>query len=135
MKKKFCDSITEGAAYKNVGGIVEAQIDSGPSDQSCDDEEDPSIFWKPCGQKGRHHKCTEGVSTGKARVKNFSLAFGKLSDHFQKHQWSLTVDEKFNAVNDCELNGIKEKEMEKRSIPLYAGMGKERFYQVPEGKS
>jgi hypothetical protein len=52
------------------------------------------------------------MSTGKTGVRNFSLTFGKLSDRFQKYQWPLAVDEKFNAVGDCGLNGIKEKEME-----------------------
>jgi hypothetical protein len=118
MEEKFCDSVTQEAAYNDVGGIMKAQIDSSPSDQSRDDEEDPSVFWEPCGQKGRHHKCTGGVSTGKARVENFSLTFGKLSDRFQKYQWPLTIDEKFNAVDHCGLNGIEKKEIEKNFFSL-----------------
>ena len=118
MEKKFCDSVTQEPTYNDVGGIMKAQIDSGPCDQPRDDEEDQSIFWKPCGQKGGYHKCTEGVSTGKARVKNFSLTLGKLSDRFQKYQWPLTIDEKFNAVDDCGLNSIEKKEIEENLFSL-----------------
>ena len=118
MEKKFCDSVTQKGSDDHIGGVMKAQIDSGPSDQSRDDEEDPSIFWEPCGQKGGYHKCTEGMSAGKARVENFSLPFGKLSDRFQKYQWPLTIDEKFNAVDDCGLNSIERKEIQKNLFSL-----------------
>ena len=91
---------------------MKAQVDSCPSDQSRDDEEDQSIFWEPCRQKSRHHKRTKGMGAGKTGVKNFSLTFRKLNDRLQKYQWPLTVDEKFDAVGDRGLNGIKEKETE-----------------------
>ena len=47
------------------------------------------------------------MGAGEARVENFSGTFGKLRGHFQKQEWSLTVGQKFEAINDCGLDGIK----------------------------
>ena len=113
MEKKPCEPIPQKSSYNDVGRVVEAQIDSCPSDKCGNDVKNSSVTGEPGGQKGCHHEGTEGMSAGKARVKNFSLTLGKLSDCFQKYQWPLTVDEKFNAVGDCGLNGIEKKEIEK----------------------
>jgi hypothetical protein len=123
MEKKFCDSVTQKTTNNDVGGKMKAQIDPGPSDKCGNDVKNNSVTGKPRGQKGCHHECTEGVSTGEARVKNFSLTFGKLSDRFQKYQWPFTIDEEFNAVDDCRLDGVEKKEIEENFFSLRQNPG------------
>jgi hypothetical protein len=97
---------------------VKTQVDSCPSDGAGNDVKKNSVTREPCCQKGCHHEYTKAVSTWKTGVQNFSLTFRKLSDRFQKYQRSSAVDEKFDAVSDCGLNGIKEKEMEEDLLLL-----------------
>jgi hypothetical protein len=90
---------------------MKAQVDSCPPDESGSNVKKNSVTREPCGQKGSHHKGIERMGAWKTGVQDFSLTFGKLSDHFQKDQRSLAVDDKFHAISDCRLDGIKEKEM------------------------
>ena len=43
----------------------------------------------------------------KTGVENFSRTFGEFGGQLQKQKWSLTLNEKFEAGDDCRLGGVK----------------------------
>jgi len=47
------------------------------------------------------------MSAGKARVENFFRPLGELGGHLQKQKRSLSLNQKFEAIDDCRLDGVK----------------------------
>jgi hypothetical protein len=47
------------------------------------------------------------MRAGKTGIQNFTWPLGELRGHIQKQKWSLTLSEKFEAIDDRGLDGIK----------------------------
>ena len=58
------------------------------------------------------------MGAGEARIENFARTFGKLRGHVQEQEWPLTVDQEFEAVNDCGLDGIKKNKVPENFSPF-----------------
>jgi len=94
---------------------MNAQVDSGPTEECGDDEENDSITREPIREEGRHHKRKSSMGAGKTWVENLSRTSGKFRGHLQKQKRSLALNQKFEAIDDCGLDGIKKNKMTENS--------------------
>ena len=78
MQKDLCDSETQEASRKDVGGIMEVQVDSRPPDEHGKEEEGETVSREPVGKEGCHHEGVDRVAARKARVENFPRPLGQL---------------------------------------------------------
>src|SRR5512136_542057 len=92
---------------------MNAQVDSGPSDEGSDEEEKDSIPGEPMREESCHHERQSSMGAGETRVENLFRAFGELGSHFQKQERSLALNQKFETIDDCGLDGVKKNEMTK----------------------
>ena len=51
------------------------------------------------------------MGAGKARVENLFRTSGKFRGHLQNQEWSLALNQEFEAIDDCGLDGIKKNKM------------------------
>ena len=86
---------------------MKAQVDSGPPNKPCNDEEYDSISRKPKGKKDRHHERKISMSARKTWVEYLSRAFGEFPTHLKKQKRPLTLRKEFEAIDDCRLNRIE----------------------------
>jgi hypothetical protein len=47
------------------------------------------------------------MSAREAGIQNLTRTLGELRGHLQKQKWPLTLNEKFEAIDECRLDGIK----------------------------
>ncbi len=106
---------------------MDPEVDSRPTDKPCSDKEYDSIPGKPESKKGHHHERKISMGAWKTGIQNFTRAFGEFRTHLQKQERPRALDEEFETVDDCRLNGIKKNKItEDFSAPGYDGAEKNK---------
>ena len=50
------------------------------------------------------------MRAGKTGIQNFTRTLGEFRGHLQKYKWPLTLNKKFEAIDDGGLHGIEKNE-------------------------